>query len=83
MNVSCHPCFDANESRPGVTSTVLFPMQAVHYLKVLSDKIPNKGSNEHDSESDAGDATKRRLILPFAMANRLPVWHFSRMKKFV
>jgi nitrogen fixation protein NifB len=44
-NIQCNYCnrkFDCcNESRPGVSSTVLFPMQAVHYLKSLEEKIPN------------------------------------------
>ncbi|MDR3252676.1 MAG: nitrogen fixation protein NifB, partial [Tannerella sp.] len=44
-NIQCNYCnrkYDCvNESRPGVSSAVLFPMQAVHYLKALSDKIPN------------------------------------------
>ncbi|MDR1809359.1 MAG: radical SAM protein [Prevotella sp.] len=44
-NIQCNYCnrkYDCcNESRPGVTSTVLSPMQSVHYLKALSEKIPN------------------------------------------
>lgn len=44
-NVQCNYCnrkYDCcNESRPGVTSTLLSPMQSVHYLKVLSEKIPD------------------------------------------
>lgn len=44
-NIQCNYCnrqYDCcNESRPGVTSTVLSPMQAVHYLKALAEKIPN------------------------------------------
>ncbi|MDR1809105.1 MAG: radical SAM protein [Prevotella sp.] len=44
-NIQCNYCnrkYDCcNESRPGVTSTVLSPMQSVHYLKALSQKIPN------------------------------------------
>lgn len=44
-NIQCNYCnrkYDCcNESRPGVTSTVLSPMQAGHYLKALSEKIPN------------------------------------------
>jgi nitrogen fixation protein NifB len=44
-NIQCNYCnrkYDCvNESRPGVSSTVLFPMQAVHYLKALAEKMPN------------------------------------------
>jgi nitrogen fixation protein NifB len=44
-NIQCAYCnrkYDCvNESRPGVTSTVLSPMQAVHYLKALSEKLEN------------------------------------------
>ncbi|KAA6344556.1 FeMo cofactor biosynthesis protein NifB [termite gut metagenome] len=44
-NIQCNYCnrkYDcSNESRPGVTSTVLSPMQSVHYLKALTKKIPN------------------------------------------
>jgi nitrogen fixation protein NifB len=44
-NIQCNYCnrkYDCcNESRPGVTSTVLSPMQSVHYLKALSEKIPH------------------------------------------
>ena len=44
-NIQCNYCnrkYDCcNESRPGVTSTVLSPMQSVHYMKALSEKIPN------------------------------------------
>lgn len=44
-NIQCNYCnrkYDCcNESRPGVTSTMLAPMQAVHYLKALMEKIPN------------------------------------------
>lgn len=44
-NIQCNYCnrqYDCcNESRPGVTSTVLSPMQSVHYLKALAEKIPN------------------------------------------
>jgi nitrogen fixation protein NifB len=44
-NIQCNYCnrkFDCvNESRPGVSSTVLFPMQALHYLKTLNEKMPN------------------------------------------
>lgn len=42
-NIQCNYCnrkYDCvNESRPGVTSSVLAPFQAVEYLKVLSEKI--------------------------------------------
>jgi nitrogen fixation protein NifB len=44
-NIQCNYCnrkYDCcNESRPGVTSTILSPMQAVHYMKALTEKIPN------------------------------------------
>ncbi|MDR1722364.1 MAG: radical SAM protein [Tannerella sp.] len=44
-NIQCNYCnrkYDCpNESRPGVTSTVLSPLQAVHYLKSLTPKMPN------------------------------------------
>lgn len=44
-NIQCNYCnrkYDCcNESRPGVTSTVLSPLQSVHYMKALSEKIPN------------------------------------------
>lgn len=44
-NIQCNYCnrkYDcSNESRPGVTSTVLSPMQGVHYLKALSEKMDN------------------------------------------
>jgi nitrogen fixation protein NifB len=44
-NVQCNYCnrqFDCvNESRPGVTSAVLLPKQAVEYLKVLTKKLSN------------------------------------------
>jgi len=44
-NIQCAYCnrkYDCvNESRPGVTSTVLSPMQAVYYLKALSAKMDN------------------------------------------
>ena len=44
-NIQCNYCnrkYDCcNESRPGVTSSVLSPIQAVHYLKSLSEKLPN------------------------------------------
>jgi len=44
-NIQCNYCnrkYDCvNESRPGVTSSVLAPFQAVEYLKVLSEKIDN------------------------------------------
>lgn len=44
-NIQCNYCnrkYDCcNESRPGVTSTVLYPIQAAHYLKALTSKIPN------------------------------------------
>jgi nitrogen fixation protein NifB len=44
-NIQCNYCnrkYDcSNESRPGVTSTVLSPIQSVHYLKALAEKIPN------------------------------------------
>ncbi|MDR0874241.1 MAG: radical SAM protein [Prevotellaceae bacterium] len=46
-NIQCNYCnrkYDCvNESRPGVSSTVLLPLQAVHYLKALEAKIPNIG----------------------------------------
>lgn len=38
----CHRKYDCvNESRPGVTSAILSPMQALYYLKILSKKINN------------------------------------------
>jgi nitrogen fixation protein NifB len=44
-NIQCNYCnrkYDcSNESRPGVSSTVLSPIQAVHYLKALNEKIPD------------------------------------------
>jgi len=44
-NIQCNYCnrkYDCvNESRPGVTSSVLSPMQAVFYLSALSDRIEN------------------------------------------
>lgn len=44
-NIQCNYCnrkYDCcNESRPGVTSTILSPMQAVHYMQALTEKIPN------------------------------------------
>ncbi len=44
-NIQCNYCnrkYDCvNESRPGVTSSVLAPFQAVTYLKALSEKIQN------------------------------------------
>ncbi len=44
-NIQCNYCnrkYDcSNESRPGVTSAVLSPMQSVHYLKALSKKMDN------------------------------------------
>ena len=44
-NVQCHFCdrrFDcSNESRPGVTSSVLAPRQAITYLKQVEERIPN------------------------------------------
>ncbi|NJN28095.1 MAG: radical SAM protein [Cyclobacteriaceae bacterium] len=44
-NVQCNYCnrkYDCiNESRPGVTSSVLAPFQAVNYLREISDKIKN------------------------------------------
>ncbi|EGK03241.1 nitrogenase cofactor biosynthesis protein NifB [Dysgonomonas gadei] len=44
-NIQCNYCnrkYDCcNESRPGVTSTILSPLQSVHYMKALSEKIPN------------------------------------------
>lgn len=44
-NIQCNYCnrkYDCvNESRPGVTSSVLSPMQAVSYLSALSDLIEN------------------------------------------
>ena len=44
-NIQCNYCnrkYDCcNESRPGVTSTILSPLQAVHYMKALTEKIPN------------------------------------------
>ena len=44
-NIQCNYCnrkYDCvNESRPGVTSSVLSPMQAVSYLSALSDRIEN------------------------------------------
>jgi nitrogen fixation protein NifB len=44
-NIQCNYCnrkFDCvNESRPGVTSSVLAPWQAVEYLKALNERIEN------------------------------------------
>jgi len=44
-NIQCNYCnrkFDCvNESRPGVTSSVLTPNQALNYLKALNDKYDN------------------------------------------
>ncbi len=44
-NVQCKYCnrkYDCvNESRPGITSAVLSPYQAVNYLKKISEKVPN------------------------------------------
>jgi nitrogen fixation protein NifB len=44
-NIQCNYCnrkYDCvNESRPGVSSAILSPMQAVHYLKALNEKMPN------------------------------------------
>ncbi|MCO6025242.1 radical SAM protein [Prevotella cerevisiae] len=44
-NIQCNYCnrkYDCtNESRPGVTSSVLSPLQAVHYMKALRKKMPN------------------------------------------
>ncbi|MDR2139531.1 MAG: radical SAM protein [Tannerella sp.] len=44
-NIQCNYCnrkYDCcNESRPGVTSAVLSPLQAVHYLQALEAKIPD------------------------------------------
>jgi nitrogen fixation protein NifB len=44
-NIQCNYCnrkYDCvNESRPGVTSTILSPLQAVHYLEALTPKMPN------------------------------------------
>lgn len=44
-NIQCNYCnrkFDCvNESRPGVTSSVLAPYQAVEYLKALDERIEN------------------------------------------
>ncbi len=43
-NIKCNYCnrkYDCvNESRPGVTSTVLSPMQAVHYMEQVLEKEP-------------------------------------------
>ncbi|MDR1525338.1 MAG: radical SAM protein [Tannerella sp.] len=43
-NIQCSYCnrrYDCcNESRPGVCSAVLSPLQAVHYLKALCEKMP-------------------------------------------
>jgi nitrogen fixation protein NifB len=43
-NIQCNYCnrkYDCcNESRPGVTSTILSPVQSVHYMKALLEKIP-------------------------------------------
>jgi nitrogen fixation protein NifB len=43
-NIQCNYCnrkYDCcNESRPGVSSTVLSPVEAIHYLKVLNGKMP-------------------------------------------
>src|SRR5512143_1402807 len=44
-NVQCNFCdrrYDCpNESRPGVTSTVLTPTQAVEYLRRVGERIPD------------------------------------------
>jgi nitrogen fixation protein NifB len=44
-NVQCNYCnrkYDCiNESRPGITSSVLSPVQALHYMKAISAKIKN------------------------------------------
>lgn len=44
-NIQCNYCnrkYDCcNESRPGVTSSVLTPEQSVHYLSALRSKLPN------------------------------------------
>ncbi len=44
-NIQCNYCnrsYDCvNESRPGVTSSILTPIQAIDYLKVLTAKHPN------------------------------------------
>jgi len=44
-NIQCNYCnrkYDCvNESRPGVTSAVLSPEQAVHYVGILRKKMPN------------------------------------------
>ena len=44
-NIKCNYCdrkYDCvNESRPGVSSTILSPAQALHYLKGVSEKSPN------------------------------------------
>jgi nitrogen fixation protein NifB len=44
-NVQCKYCnrkYDCvNESRPGITSAVLSPYQALNYLKKISEKVPN------------------------------------------
>lgn len=44
-NIQCNYCnrkYDcANESRPGVTSSVLSPIQSVNYLKLMADRLPN------------------------------------------
>lgn len=38
----CNRCFSClNESRPGVTSEVLSPQQALHYLDRVMEKLPN------------------------------------------
>lgn len=44
-NVQCNYCnrkYDCiNESRPGITSSVLSPVQALHYMKAIAAKIKN------------------------------------------
>lgn len=44
-NVQCNYCnrkYDCiNESRPGITSSILSPVQALHYLRAISVKIKN------------------------------------------
>jgi nitrogen fixation protein NifB len=64
-NVQCNYCnrkYDCiNESRPGITSSVLSPVQALHYLKAISAKIKNISTIGIAGPGDAFAAPEKTL----------------------
>ncbi|MDR3193778.1 MAG: radical SAM protein [Tannerella sp.] len=78
-NIQCNYCnrkYDcSNESRPGVASTVLSPLQAVHYLRALTDRMPHIGvvgiAGPGDPFANTGETLQTLRLVKQAFPDKL------------